>query len=764
MTTAAFKGFNSRENELQYETLLPVMQPGLLLDASYTGFCVYLVRERVNPSMSRRFHVVFVLVAIACLEVVLTGCAGMSGQQGSKQYVLQVNKTGNGSISSSPAGINCGPTCSGMFAAGTQLELTASAGSGSLFSGWDGACVGTSGCRVTINSDLSISAAFTPGTVKVQVSPSSATVKFGHSQAFTATVTGSANLSVVWSVDGIRGGNATAGTISASGQYTAPGVAGSHSIMATSVANSSGRDTASVDVVDVDSAVLTYKYDRTRAGLNAEETALTPAAVSSHFGKLFSYSVDGLVFAQPLYMENVNIAGKGTHNVIFAATEHDSVYAFDADNNQAALWHVSFLDAANGVTSVPTSVANDPGGRTGLGPEVGITGTPAIDPSTNTLYVSAMTYENQQAVHRLHALDISSGAEKFGGPKVITATVAGHGDGNDGAGHIPFHSITQNQRSGLLLLNGVVYVQFASFSDVHPYHGWLFAYDAQTLQQLGVLNTTPNGEGAGLWQGGAAPAADDDGNIYITSADGTFDLDTGGSDYGDTLLKLKFAGGSFSLLDWFSPFNQSCLNFYDLDIGSGGPALLPDGVSSRQLLVVPSKEGRVYVIDRNAMGNYRTDADSQIVDWVLINSLTCSSGSIPADGHTGNRIYGSMSYFNQSVYVGPANTSMQRYAIDDNGDLTLASHTNNSLQTRGANSVISANGTSNAILWVTEFATDTHQTILRAYDAMDLSHQLWDSTSSNDSVGRGVVFTVPVVINGKVYVGSDSHVTVYGLK
>ncbi|MEY2413237.1 MAG: hypothetical protein QOD84_1843, partial [Acidobacteriaceae bacterium] len=446
--------------------------------------------------MSGRAHVAFALLAIACLEIGLTGCGGTSGQQ-------------------------------------PKQDPTAVA-------------------------------------VTVQVSPSSASVKLGHFQPFTAAVTGSTNQSVLWSVDGIPGGSATVGSISASGQYVAPGARGSHSITATSVASSGSTNSASVDVVDVDFAVLTYKYDMTRAGLNSDETTLTPAGVSSQFGKLFSYTVDGLVFAQPLYMENINIGG-GTHNVIFAATEHDSVYAFDADSNQAPFWHVNFLDPANGVTTVPTSIANDPGGRTGLGPEVGITGTPVIDPSTNTLYVSAMTYENQQAVHRLHALDVSTGAEKFGGPRVITATVAGNGDGNDGAGHIPFPSLTQNQRSGLLLLNGVVYVQFASFSDVHPYHGWLLAYDALTLQQLGVFNTSPNGEGAGLWQGGAAPAADDNGNIYITSADGTFDLDMGGSDYGDTLLKLKFAGNSFSVLDSFTPFNQGCLNFYDLDIGSGGP-------------------------------------------------------------------------------------------------------------------------------------------------------------------------------------------------
>jgi hypothetical protein len=533
-------------------------------------------------------------------------------------------------------------------------------------------------------------------------------------------------------------------------------------VTATSVSRSDKSASADVDIVQGAGDVLTFKYDATRAGLNTNETALTPASVSSHFGKLFAYNVDGLVFAQPLYMRGLNMPGQGTRNVIFVATEHDSVYAFDADQQQM-FWHVSFISPP-GVTTVPTSVANDPGGRTGLGPEVGITGTPVIDPTTNTLFVSVMTYENAQAVHRLHALDVFTGAEKFGGPKAITATVPGTGIGNDGAGHITFHSLTQNQRAGLLLSNGVVYIPFASYSDVQPYHGWLFAYDAQTLQQLGVFIASPTGEGAGIWQGAAAPAADENGNIYLATADGTFDADVGGPNYGDTLMKLKFSNGAFSVLDWFTPFNQNCLNVDDMDLGAGGPALLPDGISTRQMIVLPSKEGRFYVVDRNAMGFYRTDSDSQILDWILVNSVPCSSGQEMADGHTTNRIYGSVSYFNNSVYVAPANTTLKRYTIGQDGAATLASQTLNSFQTRGAESVISASGNTNGIVWVTEFATDTHLVILHAYDATDLSRQYYASTSATESMGRGVVFTVPVVANGKVFVGSEMHVTVFGLK
>jgi hypothetical protein len=600
--------------------------------------------------------------------------------------------------------------------------------------------------------------------VSVTISPGNVSLQRGETQPFVAKVAGSSNQNVIWSVDSVKGGNASVGSISSAGVYTAPAITGNYTVTATSVADSSKTANASVDVSGPPSS-LTYKYDGRRAGLNSHETGLTPSAVTTHFGKLFADPVDGLVFAQPLYMSQLNMPGKGMRNVMFVATEHDSVYAFDADSAQTAFWHVSFIDPANGITSVPTSVANDPGGRTGLGPEVGITGTPVIDPATNTLYVSAMTYENNQAVHRLHALDVFTGAEKFGGPVVITATVAGNGIGNDGAGHITFHSLTQNQRAGLLLLNGVVFIPFASFSDVQPYHGWLFAYDAQSLQKLDVFITSPNGEGAGIWQGGAAPAADDDGNIYLVTADGTFDADSGGLNWGDTLLKIKLVNNSFTVLDSFTPFNQGCLNTEDLDFGSGGPALLPENFSSSQPLVVPSKEGRFYVIDRNNMGHYRTDADTQILDWMLINPIACDTlGDLFADGPVTNRIYGSLTYFNGSVYAGPANTNMQRYSIAADGHLTLASHTLNTFQTRGSASTISSSGTSNAILWVAEFARDTHTTILHAYDATDLSNQFYASTSSADAIGRGVVFTVPLVINSKVYVGSEGQVTVFGLK
>ena len=695
------------------------------------------------------------------VAIALTPTSATVAASGTQQFQAAITGTTNTSVTWSVDGVAGGSSAAGTISASGLYTAPAKAGTHTVKA--------TSAADAKVSAAATVTVSAAGQSVAVAISPASASLPPGGSQQFQATVTGTTNSAVSWSVDGVAGGNATVGTISATGLYIAPAAAGSHTITAASVADASKSASAAVTVsvttpVPTTSAVLTYKYDLSRTGLNAAETVLTPANVSSSFGKRFSYDLDGNVFAQPLYVPNLAI-NNGTHNVVFVATEHDSVYALDADSNQPPLWKRSFLDSAAGVTTLPTSIANDPGGRTALGPEVGITGTPVIDPTTGTLYVSAVTYENNQAVHRLHALDITTGAEKFGAPVVITATVKGTGIGNDGMGNITFYPLTQNQRAGLLLYNGVVFVAFGSYSDVEPYHGWIFAYDAQTLQQVGVYLASPTGEGASVWQGGAAPAVDSEGNIYVATADGTFNLDGGGLNSGDTLIKLRFGNGAFSVLDWFTPYNQNCLNRHDLDLGSGGPALLPDSFSTRQMLVVGSKEGRLYVVDRNAMGHFRSDADTQIIDWELINDVACdlTTGSAPSDATT-RRIYSTPGFFNGAVYVAPANGPIERYTIDMNGQLTLTSKSGVSLQSRGAVPVVSANGLSNGILWTAEFATDTHGTILRAFDAADISKQLYASTSTADSIGRGVVFTLPVVINGKVYVASQKKLTVFGLK
>src|SRR5579872_431674 len=307
--------------------------------------------------------------------------------------------------------------------------------------------------------------------------------------------------------------------------------------------------------------VLTWHNDNARSGLNQQETILTTANVKvSTFGKLFSDPIEGQAYAQPLYVPSVSISGQGTHNVVYVATEHDQLYAFDADTAGQPLWHISFIDPAKGITTVSTTRSGCPS----LQPEAGISATPVIDAASGTLYVTVETREKGKVVQRLHALDIGTGAEKFSGPVVIQATVNG----------IAFDP-TEIQRVGLLLLNGTVYFAHASLCNPHPYHGWLFGYNAQNLQQQPVVfNTTPNGDKGGIWQSGAGLASDGK-SIYFMDGDGTFDAHTGGSDYGMSMLRMNVGSGSLTVADYFTPYDWSTRSSKDLDLGSGGVLLLP---------------------------------------------------------------------------------------------------------------------------------------------------------------------------------------------
>ncbi len=512
---------------------------------------------------------------------------------------------------------------------------------------------------------------------------------------------------------------------------------------------------------------LTYKFDNSRAGLNDKETTLKASNVNvNSFGKLMTLNVDGMIFAQPLYVSQLDMGGGNIHNVIYVATEHDSVYAFDADaKSDQPLWKRSFLDGSDATTTVPNTDVNDPGGRTALGPEVGITGTPVIDRKTNTLYVSAMTMENGTAVHKLHALDLVTGADRVPG-EVITATVQGKGVGGNN-GSITFLALRQNQRAGLVLSNGNIYVSFGAFSDVEPYHGWIFAFNAATLEQLGAMIITPDTEGGSIWQGGAAPAVDALGDIYVVTADGGFTGNIGGMEFGDSLLRLSFANNAFVIKDWFTPYNQDCLNQDDLDFGSAGAALLPDALSNKKLAIAGSKEGRVYLVDRDNMGHHLNNADTQILDSVLINPIPCDINNpdftSPQAANT-LRIYGSPGYWNGNVYVGTANGNLKAYSIQNN-QLVLASQSNTRFSSRGPIPIVTSNGTADAIVWIAERVTSTGQSILHAYDATNLANELYNSNqnSGRDALGKGTVFTVPLVINGKAYVAAQNTVSIFGL-
>jgi hypothetical protein len=497
------------------------------------------------------------------------------------------------------------------------------------------------------------------------------------------------------------------------------------------------------------SAVLTYKYDNDRTGQNPNETVLNQSNVnSSQFGLHVAYPVDGQIYAQPLFVPNLNIGGS-MHNVVFVATENDSVYAFDADEKGSPgspLWQASFSNPSKGITPIPSSDLQ----CDNITPEIGITGTPVINLSSNTLYVVAATKENGSYFQRLHALNILTGKEQPSSPVVIKASVKGTGDGSKN-GVITFDPFQHLQRPGLLLANGNVYIAFGSHCDHNPYHGWIMSYSTSTLQQVAVYNTTRDGSEGAIWQSGGGLAATPNGDIYFMTGNGTFDLNnSGGKDAGDTLGKLS---PGLKLLDYFTPFNQICLDENDIDLGSGAPLLLP----SINEIVAVGKEGRIYVVSRKNMGKFVSiknpcNNQNQInIDHVLQEFAphTINGGE-----------YGMPAYWNgttgQYVYMGGANDHLKAYKLT-NGLLSSSptSQTPESFGFSGANPVISSNGTASGtgVVWVIDPSHD-----LRAYAADNISHELFSTSLYGYNA-----FETPLETNGEVFVGTESHLEIFGL-
>ncbi len=504
-------------------------------------------------------------------------------------------------------------------------------------------------------------------------------------------------------------------------------------------------------------SVLTQHNDLARTGQNLSETILTPANVSSgSFGKVFSLAVDGVVAAQPLYVPNLKVNG-ALHNVVFIATEHDSVFAFDADLGGTPLWQASLLDTAHGAAAGATSDSSSNSGCYTVNGEYGITGTPVIDSTTGTLYVVSDTYENNYPLQRLHALDITTGAEKFGGPTVINASTAGTGNGSSN-GILNFDPKWELQRPGLLLVNGTVYVGFAGHCDLSNYHGWFLAYSAATLAQTSVFLASPNGTDSGIWMGAGAPAVDVENNatrIFITTGNGTFDATapylTNSMDYGDSILRIDGSNG-IKVEDVFAPSNQATLSTTDKDLGATNPLILPDQAGAHpHLLFEGSKGGVLFLLDRDSLGEYSTTTN-QVVQEI--------------DGQAGSS-YGSPAYWNGNVYLWPAVDHLKQFSLT-NGLLSSTPVAVSSQVTTvafgvGSSPSISANGNTNPIVWTVD-SSQTPQ-VLYAHDATNVANNLWNSAanSTQNSAGNPVKFAVPTVVNGKVYVGSVGSVMVYGL-
>lgn len=598
--------------------------------------------------------------------------------------------------------------------------------------------------------------------VTVALHPARAPLTLTQSQQFTAVVSNTTNHSVIWAVDGITGGNSTVGTISTSGFYHPPAVRGTHKITAKSVAAPTAVGSATVWITDYP-GMFTYHGDRFRSGVNLQELALAPSNVSATtFGKLFSRPVDGQIYAQPLYVANLAIAG-AKHNVVYIASEHSSIYAFDADGKVASpFWKRSFINPAAGVTTIakPANAL--------ISPEISISSTPVIDKGANTIYVLASTRENGSIVHRLHALSLTTGAEKFGGPIVIQGSVPGNYPALAKNGRVPFVPGQHLQRPALLLLSSNVYVAFGSNGDALPYNGWLFAYSAQgtgILHQVAVFCTSPNQGASAIWQSGDGPAADTSGNIYVATGNGAFDLNTGGSDAGNTVLKLALQSGALVPLDYFTPFDEASLTANDLDLGAGGPILpaTQSGAAAPSLLIVGGKDGNIYSINRSNMGKFNSTANHD-VQTIAIGHPEPTNG-----------LFATPAAWKNLIYFGEANQRLELFTFV-NGLLSTAptAQTSHVFPYPGTSPMISNNGSGNAVVWALDLSRYVGGTpsggintvgpaVLHAYSATTLQ-ELYNSNQAvtRDKAGNALKFTSPTVANGRVYVGTATELDVYG--
>jgi len=500
--------------------------------------------------------------------------------------------------------------------------------------------------------------------------------------------------------------------------------------------------------------VVTYHYDIARTGHNLQETILTTRNVnSSSFGKLFTSSVDGIIDAQPLFLSEVSIPGQGAHNVMYAVTENDSVYAFDADNGNR-LWHVSLLQSGE--------TPSDDHRCGQISPQIGITSTPVIDRASGangTIYVVAMSKNSSEYFQRIHALDITTGAEEFGGPVTVKAKYPGHGDNSHG-GYVIFDAGQYAERQGLLLLNHVVYTAWTSHCDQRPYTGWLIGYDERNLSQTSVLNLTPNGSEGSIWQSGAGISSDGQ-NIFFLDANGTFDttLDKQGfpihHDFGNGFIKVSTTGNKLTVADYFNMFDTVNESDNDEDLGSGGTIVLPPMKDAkgklRYLAIGAGKDQNIYIVDRNNMGKFNPNNDDAVYQEI--------------NGALGGGEWATAAYFDGSIYYGPVANNLLQFQFS-NARLSTSPRSKSAAAFGypGTTPSVSANGSKNGIVWAIEHS-DPYD-VLHAYDATNLANELYDSNQASnqrDRLGTASHFGTPLVVNGKVYVGTTNNVTVFGL-
>jgi len=678
-------------------------------------------------------------------------------------------------ITGLPAGVTASPAMLTLTPGSAQnvtvtAASSAAAGSATLtFTGTSGALSHAATVALTI-------AAPPPPDFSLSSSPSSLTLTAGATGqpvSLTATAMNGFNGMVAVAITGLptgvtanpatltlTPGTAQSTTLTAAAAATAgtatvtfTGTSGSLSHTATLALTI--QTTAMTNAPDV----TTYHYDNSRDGLNAAETILTQSNVNStQFGKIGFDSVDGKVDAQPLYVANLNVGG-ALHNVLYVATEHDSVYAFDADSG-SQLWKTSILGSGENTS--------DDHGCNQISPEIGITSTPVIDRkqgANGTLFAVGMSKDASGNYHqRLHALDLTTGQEISGSPAGISASYPGTGD-NTQNGNVVFDPAQYAERAALLLLNGNIYLTWTSHCDVRPYTGWVIAYSESTLKQTQVLNLTPNGSQGSIWMSGNGPAADSSGNIYFLDANGTFDLGFDGngfptkSDFGNGMIKLgPNAAGDLSILDFFQPYNTDAESGADTDLGSGGEILLPNMTdatgTARQLIAGAGKDMHIYLGDRNNLGKF--------------NSKTSDNSNLYQDvsGALAGPVFSSPAYFNGVLYYAAVSDALKAFPL---ASAKLAATSSSQSATvfayPGATPSVTANGTQSGIVWALE-SSSASAAVLHAYDATNLASELYNSgqaAAGRDSFGNGNKYITPMIVNGKVYVGTPTGVAVFGL-